>query len=434
MQNIRPFQVALLAIFALVALGSLVLIASYQNVGGLAQNPYGARVVIWGTFDQSIFEQVIQQVGREDKNFQAVQYVQKDARTFERDLVDAIAEGRSPDAVIISHEDLVLMRSKLQPISYDVFSERTLRDQYVDGFDVFARNNGLYAVPLFVDPLLMYWNRDLLASGGLATPPTTWESLIDTTERLTLRDASRNLLQATVAFGEYENVNNAKSVLLTLLLQSGSQLVLEGDTRYEVALDTAPGDSSRRPLFSTLQFFVEFNNPSSPLYSWNRSFDSDLSAFLGERLALYFGYGSETDRLGSQNPNLNFDAVGVPQGAGETIKRSYGRLYGIAIVAASQNQSGAYRAAVTLGSAANTITLSERLGLAPAHRSLLSQVPQGPVRQTIYREALITRGWLDPNPEVSSEVFRQMIEEVASGRSSVGAAASDTNRRLELAF
>ncbi len=434
MERIRPFQIALLAIFGLIAIVSLILLASYQGANSQSTNPYGQRVVIWGTFDQAAFTEVMQAIGRDDRNFQAVSYVQKDARTFEDDLVNAIAENRAPDLVVLNHEELVLLRPKLQPISYDVFSTRTLRDQYVDGFEIFARTNGLYAVPLFVDPLVMYWNRDLFATGGLALPPATWESLVSAAEQLTLRDAERDLLQATVAFGEYENVANAKSTLLTLLLQSGSDLVREGATRYEVGLDTASADASRRPLFSTLQFFVEFSNVSSPLYSWNRTFESDLSAFLGEKLALYFTYGSEAGRVRQQNPNLNFDVVGVPQGAGATVKRVYGRFYGIAVVAASPNQSGAYNAALQLAAAAPTLTLSERLGVAPAHRSSLSETPEDPVRQTIFSQSLIARGWLDPNPSQSDEVFRQMVEDVVSGRSAVGSAVADTTRRLELAF
>lgn len=430
----RPFQIALLVGFGLVALLSLVFIASYQGVGFSEQNPYGSQVVIWGAFDAGAFSQTMQEIVRKDRNFQAVQYIEKDPRTFVDELVNAIAEGRAPDAIILSHEDLVTLRPKLQPIPYDTFSERTLRDQYADGFEIFARKDGLFAVPLFIDPLLMYWNRDIFSTGGLASPPATWESLTDVAERLTLRDATRNLRQSTVAFGEYQNVANAKAILLTLLLQSGSQLVKEGQTRYEVALDTGAGEGNRRPLFSTVQFFVEFSNVGSPLYSWNRTFDSDLSAFLGERLALYFGFGSEASRIRAQNPNLNFDAVGVPQGAGNTVKRVYGRFYGVALLAASQNKAGAYRAALTLATPEYARALSESLGLAPAHRSLLSESPADPVRQSAYRAALIARGWLDPGPAKSSDVFRQMIEDVVSGRTAIGSVTSDTGRRLELAF
>lgn len=434
MENLRPFQVGLLIAFAVVALISLLILASFQGFSGRTANPYGSNVTIWGTLDQRAFTTTLQELSRGDKNLQVVNYVQKDSRTFEEDLVDAIAEGNSPDAILFQHENLVSLRTKLQPIPYNLFPERTLRDNYVDGFEIFALSDGLYAVPFAVDPLIMYWNRDILAAGGLALPPATWESLTTTVEQITLRDATRNILQATVAFGEYSNVVNAKSILLTLLLQSGSRLIEESGTRYVVALDNSASDNSRRPLTSTLQFYVEFGNPASPLYSWNRTFQDDLAAFTGERLALYFGYGSEASRVRSQNPNLNFDTAAIPQGAGATTKRVYGKFYGFALVRAGKNQSGAYNAILALAGANSVSSITSQIGLAPAYRSLLSTQSGDATLQTIQNQALIARGWLDPKPESSSGVFKQMVEEVLSGRSQVGASASDTVRRLELAF
>ncbi len=434
MENLRPFQAGLLIAFAVIALVSLLILASFQGFSGAGANPYGSSVTIWGTLDQRTFTVALQEMSRDDKNIQVVKYVQKDARTFEEDLVDAIAEGNSPDAILFQHENLVSLRTKLQPIPYDLFPLRTVKDNYVDGFEIFALSDGLYAVPFAVDPLIMYWNRDILAAGGLALPPATWESLTSTVEQITLRDATRNILQGTVAFGEYSNVINAKSILLTLLLQSGSRLIEEGQSRYVVALDTSANDTSRHPLTSTLQFYVEFGNPASPLYSWNRTFQDDLTAFIGERLALYFGYGSEASRVRDQNPNLNFDTAAIPQGAGATTKRVYGKFYGFALVRASQNQSGAYNAILALAGANSVSSITSQLGLAPAYRSLLSNQSQDPTQQTIQNQALIARGWLDPAPQSSSEIFKQMVEEVLSGRSQVGASASDTIRRLELAF
>ena len=434
MDNLRPFQIGLLIVFGLIAVGSVFMLAAFQGFSLNAVNPYGDKVVLWGTFPAKPFTDAIQEIGRTDKDFMVVQYVEVDPRTFESELVDAIAEGTAPDAVILSHENLVSLRSKLQPVPYDVFSERMLRDTYVDGGEVFARSDGLYALPFFVDPIVMYWNRDLFSSSGLARPPATWEQLTDMVSQVTLRDATRNILQATVAFGDYQNVVRFKEVILTLLQQSGSRLVEEGDTRYVVAIDSAAGDDGRKPLTSTLQFFVEFSNSSSPLYSWNRTFQNDTSAFLAEKLALYFSYGSEAGRLREQNPNFNFDVVAVPQGAGATIKRVYGKIYGLALVKAGDNQQGAYRALLKFSEAETAAKLAESFAVAPAHRSSLAEGAADPVRQTIFSQALIARGWLDPGTEKSLDIFGQMIDDVVSGRQKVSGAALDTVRRLELAF
>ena len=124
----------------------------------------------------------------------------------------------------------------------------------------------------------------------------------------------------------------------------------------------------------------------------------------------------------------------MPQGAGATVKRVYGKFYGLALVKASANQQGAYRALLKFSEAETTAKLAESFSVAPAHRSTLSEGAADPVRQTVFSQALIARGWLDPGAEKSLDIFGQMIDDVVSGRQKVSGAALDTVRRLELAF
>ena len=434
MERVRPFQIGLLAGFAVLGILSLVILASFRGFSGGAANTYGETVTIWGTLDDTIILKTIQDIADVDKDFKVVNYVEKDPRTFEEELVNAIAEDRSPDVILITHEDLVKLRPKLQPIPYDAIPQRTIKDTYIDGTEVFALQDGLYALPFAVDPMVMYWNRDLFSTGGLALPPSTWEALTDTVQQLTLRDATRNILQSTVAFGEYRNVDHGKEVLLTLLLQSGSRMIQESGDKYIVSLDDPLVENSRKPLNSTLQFYVEFSNTNSPLYSWNRSSENDLTSFLAEDLALYFGYGSEALRIRQRNPNFNFDVVGVPQGAGATVKRIYGKFYGLALLRAAPNTQGAYQAVLKLGAPDAVASLSEQFSLAPVHRSTIAAGSDNPYRQTILNQALISRGWLDPNKEESDGIFETMVEDVVSNRQKVSGAVTDALRRLELAF
>jgi ABC-type glycerol-3-phosphate transport system substrate-binding protein len=434
MDKLRPFQIGLLAAFAILAIVSLIIISTYQGIVGGQVNPYGEQVIIWGTLDETAVLATIQDIIKVDKNYAVVDYFQKDARTFETELVNAIAENNGPDAIILSHEDLVTLRNKLLPIPYDTIPARTFRDTYIDGAEIFARNDGIYALPIAVDPLLMYWNRDLFASGGIPLPPSTWENLTQVVQQLTLRDATRNILQSTVAFGEYRNIQHGKEVLLMLLIQSGSRLVEENEDKYVVALDTPVVNDARKPFNATLQFFVDFSNSNSPLYSWNRSISDDLTSFLAEDLALYFGNGSEYQKIRELNPNFNFDTAPVPQGAGATILRNYGTFYGLALIKSSDNPQGTYQAIVKLAAPEPMGGLTEKLSLAPVLRNLVAAGATDPFRQTIFNQALIARAWLDPNKAESNTIFQEMVEDVVSNRQKVSGAVSDALRKLELAF
>jgi len=430
--EMRPFQIILLGVFIALAFGGLILFSVFRGFGS-EPNPFGASVEIWGTFDWITFNAVITELSDADDNFRVVSYRQMDPRTFRAELVSAIAEGRGPDAIVLASDELVSERAKLYPIPYASLSARTIQDTYVDGVEVFARADGVYGFPIAVDPLVMYWNRDLFASAGLVTPPATWETLTaSVVPALTRIEQSPvyTVSKSAIAFGEYTNVTNAADIMYLLALQAGSGMVVENASGYEVALNRSVGQTARSPLDAALDFYTQFSNPSRPNYTWNRSLPQDRSAFLAADLALYFDYGSAAANLSAGNPNLRFDAAPVPQGSGATVKKGLGTFYSLAVLRTSDNFAGTYRAVSLLGSQEPARALAEGFGFAPVHRATLAAGNANPFRQTMYTEALIARGFLDPDPAASGSVIKTMIEDVTSGRMTISEAAGDAVGRF----
>lgn len=434
MFNIRPFQIILIGAFAAFAIFGLIFFSLYQSSNNSDAPGYGERVVIWGTLSRDAFLAVFNEIVNDDRDFQAVQYVEKDARSFDTELVNAIAEGRSPDLIVLKSDSLVMHRAKLRAVSFESIPERDFRDTYVDGAELFVLSDGVYGLPFAVDPMVMYWNRDLFSANGLATPPRTWEELVATVEpAVTEVGTDLQIQRSTVAFGEYANVRNAKNILSLLFLQSGTEIVAEGDRGYVITLkETAPGGLP--PADATLSFYTQFANPAGTEYTWNRSLPLDRSRFTSGELALYFGMGSEYRTIEASNPNLNFDITQVPQGASASIKRGFGTFYAFAIPRASGNPQGAWRAAQVLSGESVSAALATGLNLAPVRRSVVGQGTTDPYRQVLYTAALTARAWLDPSPAASENVFKTMIEDVTSGRSRVSEAVTDAIGRLELLF
>lgn len=434
MKNLRPFQVGLLVAFAVMGVAGVILLTTVGGLTGGGSGSYGGPVVIWGTFDQDAMERSLRQAVEIDESLAVVQYAEIDERTFNERLIDAIAEGRSPDAIILKHDNLVTLRSKLLAIPYETLPARTIRDNYVDGAEIFSLADGTYAIPLTVDPLVMYWNRDIFANAGYVFPPSTWEEVTEVSQVLTLRDATRNILQSTLAFGEYANVRNAKEVLLMLAMQSGSRLVEETDRGYFVGLNIPLNKEARDPLLASLDFYIGFSNPNSPLYSWNRSKDGDRQAFVANELALYFGFGSEINRIRDLNPNLNFDVAEVPQGAGATVRRAYGDFYGLAIPQASANPSGAYQALLRISAPDISSLINQSLGVSPASRGAVLSGSSDPYQQSIFDAALISRAWLDPESGLSDTILKDMVEDVTSNRVRTKQSVGQALGRLETTF
>ena len=246
--KIRPFELALVVVFLVMGLLALIFMSTYKPRSEGNEIQIGS-VDIWGTLSQEAMSGVLFELGQANEGYRAVQYRYIRPEDFQNELVNALADNNGPDMVLIDHERLVELRSKIQPVSYESFPERDIRSQYLDGASIFALSDGLYAYPIAVDPLVMYWNRDLLAADGLVEAPTTWEALVnDYVPTLIRRNADRSIERSVVAMGEYNNIKNSFAILSTLLLQAGTAGVTEDDTNsYTVRLNQMIG-SHGEPL------------------------------------------------------------------------------------------------------------------------------------------------------------------------------------------
>ncbi|NCN52375.1 extracellular solute-binding protein [Candidatus Parcubacteria bacterium] len=434
MTSIRPFQIILLGGFGFLAIVALIFFITFRGSSSSTSQLYGESVEVWGTFSASAFSVVLDEISRGDSAFQAVHYIQKNKDTFDYELLNAIAAGRSPDLVVLSSEDLLTYQNRLSKISFTTIPERTFRDSYIDGADIFLLNDGVYGIPFAVDPLVMYWNRDLLAKNGIAQPPATWEELVNvTTPAVTKVAANREIIQSAVGLGEYSNIRNAKSILSMLFMQAGTDIVSTGAQGIEITLGKS-ANNNIPPGQAALSFYTQFSQSSGTTYSWNRSLREDRQAFLSEDLALYFGKGSEYKELQSANPNLNFDIAQVPQGAGANVVRDFGTFYAFAIPSAAANPQGGFAAAQVLASQPNALMLTEALNLAPVVRAEIALGTGSAYRQVLYRAALTAHAWLDPSALGSENVFKTMIEDVTSGRKRVSESITDAVGRLQQLF
>jgi len=425
----------ILAIFAVFALIALIFLSGYERKISVEEVAYGSQVVIWGTQESKIYKDLFREIAKTDEAFGVVKYVRVEEEDFDDLLVNAIAEGRSPDMVVLPAEDLVKHRAKLRAIPYETIPQRTFRDTYVDGAEVFALKDGIYAIPFAVDPLMLYWNRDILASNGLALPPKTWEEVVsNVVPRVTQRDNARNILQSALAFGEMRNVTHASEILALLALQSGSKMVTESDRGYLVSINQSTVEGAGSPLEAAVQFYTDFSNANSPTYSWNRAMPYDKNMFIAGDLAMYIGYGSEAENIDSKNPNLNFDITTVPQGGAATAFRTYGQFYGFAIPRASTNASGAFAAAQKISSKTFADSLTVSLNLAPVRRDLVSVAQSNSYRASILQSAIVARGWLDPDPIATKGIFTRMVEDVVSNRVTMKSAVTDAINRLTLEY
>lgn len=427
--KISLFQGVLIGTFILAALIGLFVFATYTNTGGAGSV---GTVTLWGTLPLADMQAGLIASSRSDTSLKGVTYVQKNSVTLPADLAAAIATGAPPDLVLASQEELVALAPFIAPVPSSTLSARTFADTFAGGAEVFAApGGGFYGVPVLIDPLVLFYNRPVLSSEGIATPPTSWEALTGLVPHVVRTTETRQITRGLIDLGTYANVHDARGILSTLFLQTSVPITTRGPNGLfsaDLGLNSAAGGVP--PGQAVVRFYTQFADPSKVSYTWNASLPDSLLAFQTGDVALHLGYVSEARFLTSANPNLDFDVAPVPQPATAPVKSTYGLIYALMIPHSAKNPSGAYSAAALLAGAGEQLALANATGLAPASRSALSAVQADPIAATAASSALYTKGWLSPAPADTDSVFSAMIGSVISGRSTLDAALGFAERSL----
>lgn len=441
MKKLSIFQIALLAIFGAFAVAGVLIFA--LAVGGGKSTAIGP-VMIWGTLDAGAFSTVLRQMADDNPNLNQVSYVQKDAQTYESYLTEALASGQGPDLFVMTVDYAVKDAGKIAPTPFSSFSRSQFENTFADAASPFIGPDGIEAIPIAIDPLVLYWNKDRISSSGYAQPPAYWDQLFAMAQKLSMKDDAGSLVQSAIAFGEYQNVDHAKDILATLILQAGGPITAYDNAgRLQSALVPKGSSASSQATVSALRFFTEFADPSKDDYSWNRSLPQALSAFAAGDLALYVGYASEEAQIARMNPNLNFTLAPMPQIRGGERLLDTARVYGLAASKAGKNKNGARVVASTLASSVNAQALSTALHIPPARRDILEAGASAQIPSQILSAADVCKGssvivcsvqmarsWMDPDPLETDAIFRAMIEDTVSGAVLISEAVSRADQQL----
>ena len=316
-------------------------------------------------------------------------------------------------------------------IPYTSYPEKTFRNSYIDGADILLTKNGVVGYPLLVDPLVLYYNKNILSNEGVLYPPATWDELFNLSTKLIKRDTNGNIQQSMVALGDYDNVNHSKDILSMLLLQSKNPIVNRTDTGYNLAIKDAAPDGTY-PLKQVINFFLEFSNPSLDSYSWNHSMDNSFNMFTDGKLAFYLGYASELFKIQSVNPNLSFDVAMIPQVKGTDAKVTYGQIDTLVVNKKAKSLSSAFGLASLITDPAFIKELGIATSLPTASRSLLAEKPEDPYLSTFFDSTIISHAWLDPDNEQSDSIFRELINNSITNKLSTADAIDKAYNQLNL--
>jgi ABC-type glycerol-3-phosphate transport system substrate-binding protein len=422
------FQLILIIIFITLAIFGVLVFSGAIPIGNDDTPGALGTVTLWGTIRGDVISPLVEDFNNTNKSFILI-YVQKSPETFDSELLEALADQKGPDLIFLPDELAVHYANKIAMMSYDSYPLATFKNNFTQAGEVFLSSKGIVALPILVDPMVMYYNRSLLDASGVIYPPKNWDEVLSVAPTLTTKDDTNKLLRSAFAMGQFSNVTHAKDIISSLFMQTGNQIVTESGGSYYSLIGN---DSARFNLPAVLKFYTDFANPNSSSYSWNKSFPQSRDAFSAENLAFYFGYASELPELVSRNPNQNFLATTFPQIKNSSFKSTIAHTTGVAVMASSKNIVTALGAANLLATGRFAALLAPALGVAPAMRSLLVDKPKDAYSPTFYDSALFAKSWADPSSKDTDNIFRNMIEDILSNKNSPSGSIADANSRMTL--
>lgn len=425
----KNFQIISLVIFGIFAVFGLLVFSGTISIGDTDQNKPKGTVTLWGTYNKGSIENLIDDFNARNQDFE-VKYAQKDSATFAQDLLEAIASGTGPDMFFLPDDLALQYANKIYTIPYASYPVASYKGAFAGAGEVFLTSKGILAFPIVIDPMVMYYNKNILDSNSIAYPPADWEEFTDQAVKITKKNADKQILNSAVGFGQYTNITGAKDILATLFMQIGNNIVKETNGVFGSVLNQQISKFGTPE--NVVSFYISFADPSKTNYVWNKSFPNSREYFISDSSAFYFGHASELSLLVNKNPNLNFSLTSVPQIKGSNLKTTSAHTTGIAVTSFSKNLNSALTVAGLMATTDFADKFAKAVGGAPARRDLLATVPADEFSSTIYSSALFSRSWLDPSARDTDNIFRAMIEGAFSNNRSPKDVLEEASGRIEL--
>lgn len=438
-------------------LGLLLVAATLVTTGlgcnaTVAPKPASAKPVtlqIWGVYDD------VDAYADAFKAYQALHpNVSFDYRKFrpseyDQELLNAFAEDRGPDIYMVQNTQVRANQAKLQPMPAStktayreiqgvnknpVWIEKTspsltitqVKNLFIDqvGRDVIInaptaadaskKADQVFALPLAVDTLALYYNKDALNAAGIPTPAQSWTELQDHVKRLTKYDSQGKLQRPAVGLGTFNNVNRAFDIISLLMMQDGTPMTDESGfptfqrTPPDWTHDVPPGEEA-------ITFYTDFANPTKDVFTWDDAQPNSLDAFIAGQTAYYFGYAYDLPTIRSQAPKLNFGITTVPQ-IDPANQKNYANYWAFGVAKKSKNGGLAWNLVQFLAAEAQAKTYLAKTTKPTALRKLIPEQLTNGDLGPFASQLLTAKSWYQGmNQKAAESAFADLVRDILAG-------------------
>ncbi|MCD4694510.1 extracellular solute-binding protein [bacterium] len=329
-------------IFSFILVFVLLISLSGCGLTSPSQDPREPMTInLWRVWDDSdSFKEIIEKYEDLHPNI-TINYRKLRYENYENELVNAMAEDRGPDIFTVHNTWMKEYKAKIAHMPEEVKMSKAIMEGVINKkkvlitetkktltikelenkfLDVVYNNvvlpdeksiDRIYGLPLSVDTLAMYYNKDLINNANIAEVPKYWDrDFQEAVKKMTKQSNEGEIIQSGVALGGARNIEAATDILSILMMQSGATMMNErGSIMFHSSSLKTKGYN---PGLEALEFYTDFANPGKEVYCWNDRLDASLDMFAEGKLGIMFGYAYHLPIIKSQSPKLNFNTVKLP--------------------------------------------------------------------------------------------------------------------------
>jgi multiple sugar transport system substrate-binding protein len=420
----RQVVILIAGVILVIALGFVFYYATRKPTTGPT-----ITLTMWGTDDATAMSDLAAAYKGYRPNA-TVTYTQVDQADYEDKLLKALAAGTGPDIFEIGNRAMPRWKSAISPLPTSTYAATfnvALMQQYfpsVAASDFSTADGSIYAVPLSIDTLAMFYNKDYFDAAGIALPPTTWDDFDAAIPKLRELDAQGQIVRAAVALGGTRtSMAHANDIVSLFMLQNGVKMVSDDHT-YATFAD---GDTTAS---AAVDFYLQFSNAGSPYYTWNDSMGDSLASFAAGKSAIYFGYHEDLAKIKAKAPFLNVGVAPMPQPSSASASQAaatvnYPKYLGL--VAARRGQTAYawdFIIYTTAYAAGENLYLKDTGAPAAQRASIKVQETQvaDPALAVFAAQALSARSWYEGDDTQIDSIFDTMLHNILNGSQDVQAA------------
>lgn len=413
---------------------TIILILRNISGGGGGSGPK-TIIEFWGVFDErSDFDSVIRSFQAQNPNTTVV-YRQFSYEDYEKEIINALASGTGPDVWMIhntwlpKHVDKITpLPDKIPGLKKPLLTFRDFQSQFVDvAAEDLTAGNQIYASPLYVDTLALYYNKDLFNSAGITRPPENWDEFNEDVQKITKLDDFGNIIKSGAALGTSSNINRSTDILTALMIQSGVNM-----TDSENANATFAKSAKNTPIGEiALRYYTDFANPSVKTYTWNNVMHYSVDAFTEGNVAMMLNYSHQAGILSGKASRLNYGIAPLPQISSSDIK-NYANYWAVTVSKKSLVPNEAWKFIAHLTSREGATEYLNQTNRPSARRDIIDLQKNDLTLGVFANQALTAKSWYQIDSSAIETIFARMIDDVNFGRLSVREAIQNAESEVNV--